>query len=1108
MTSNILKEIFAKSISYQKLAKTILENNQIYIKGLYGSSRALILALLFENGYKNFLYILPNDDEAESVKDDLELLLGENFVSYFPDQKDRPYELNFRDNYRKKMLQEALEKICNGQRFIVVTTAKAISKKILASVYFKKQSIKVNQGEKSDFEILKSLLINFGFSREVMVENGGEMSVRGGIIDILPFSFKNPIRIEFFGDVIESIREFDLFTQRSIREIPKIIIYPQFPEDEAINGNSEMVSLFNYFNDKDTIIVLEDAVFISKEIEQKFEDAEFLFNLKIEKEEVLPPQNYYLNWDSFQNELAKFAHIDINNSLSPTKDIIDFGILLQERLRGNFHILKSKISHYSGLHINNIHFLCESADQCDRFKEIMLDEGINVDSIHFYSYPLTQGFIFPEMALAILTDSQFYGRIRRGSIRKQYFSGLSIHQFKSLSNGDYVVHVDLGIGKYVGLKKISVNGTERECLTIEYKDGDLVYVPLEKMKRVQKYSAKEGIVPQISKLGSADWEKLKKRTKKKVKNIARELIHLYALRKSQKAHAFSKDTHWQRELEASFAYEETTDQSKAIAEIKNDMENQNPMDRLVCGDVGYGKTEVALRAAFKAVNDNKQVAILVPTTILALQHYNTFKERLKNYPVKIEMLSRFRSRAEQCKIIELLKQGNVDIIIGTHRLLSKDVSFKDLGLIIVDEEQRFGVQNKEKLKQLKVNVDVLTLTATPIPRTLNMALMGVRDLSLINTPPLGRLSIYTEVIPFDRQLIRMSILKEIERGGQVFFVHNRVQSIMAIYDLLSKLVPEASFVVAHGQMDEKDLERVMWAFASNKYDCLISTMIIESGLDIPNVNTLIINRADRFGLSQLYQLRGRVGRSNQRAYAYLISPPIKHLTSTALKRLRTIEEFTELGSGFQIAMRDLQIRGAGNILGGEQSGFIVSLGSELYFKILEDAIKELKYEQGGQLLQEKENLPETKVDLNVDAYIPDYYILQPETRVHFYKKMVELSDYKQVLEIENEMRDRFGKLPVEAKNLLYLVEMKLLGTQLELKRVKIVSNEMYIQFCIDGKLSSQELIQQRLVSIVNKTSNAATFIQTGENELGMKVQLPKQLNDQLNAARNFLQSLI
>ena len=621
--------------------------------------------------------------------------------------------------------------------------------------------------------------------------------------------------------------------------------------------------------------------------------------------------------------------------------------------------------------------------------------------------------------------------------------------------------------------------------------------------------AKEGIVPVLSKLGNKDWERLKKRTKKHIKDLAKELTALYANRKNKRGFGFSSDTMWQKELEASFEYDDTPDQVKATREIKEDMESDLPMDRLVCGDVGYGKTEVALRAAFKAVNDGKQVAVLVPTTILALQHHSLIRSRLRNYPMKVDLLSRFRTRSEQKNVVEELKTGKVDIVIGTHRMLSKDVNFKDLGLLIIDEEHRFGVSKKENLKKKYLNVDVLSMSATPIPRTLNMALLGIRDMSMIATPPRDRHPILTEVTPFNLDLVRMAILKEVERGGQVFFVHNRVQTIESVTNKLNKHIPEVNFVIAHGQMDERQLEKVMWDFAHKKYQCLVSTMIIESGLDIPNVNTLIINRADRFGLSQLYQLRGRVGRSNQTAYAYLLIPSVSGLKSSALKRLRIIEEFSDLGSGFNVAMRDLEIRGAGNILGAEQSGHIVALGYELYTKIIEEAAYELKLEQEGKSIPENQENDDVKVEIDEDAFLPDEYINQPELKVDIYRRLANETEITKIDDVWDELKDRFGAPPQPVKNLFFLIELKLLGRQLDFKQIKFSKKNLTAYFSEKITTSNNgELIEKKVSSIIDKTKGKFHFIQDRKRGFGVSLDIPPSEKVVYEYSKNFLKNLL
>ena len=783
-------------------------------------------------------------------------------------------------------------------------------------------------------------------------------------------------------------------------------------------------------------------------------------------------------------------------------------------MRGDIKLLRKKIDYFSGQKTTagksyQIFFLCDSKEQIERLRDLFMEMEIDLQKLELTKLGLNQGFVFRESGIVVFTDNQFYGRPIRWRRRKKIRRGLTLQQLNSLSIGDFVVHIDKGVGIYRGLKKINVQGHERECLSIEYRDKDMLYVPLERMDRIQKYSAKEGVVPTLTKLGTRDWERIKKKTKKRIKEIAKELTILYAKRKIQPGFAFSKDNLWQKELEASFEYEDTSDQYRATEEIKADMETPHPMDRLVCGDVGYGKTEVAVRAAFKAVMDNKQVAVLVPTTILALQHYELFRERLKKYPINIEMLSRFRTRSVQKQIIEKLKQGKIDIIIGTHRLLSKDVDFKDMGLLIIDEEHRFGVKKKERLKEKYLNVDVLSMSATPIPRTLNMALLGIRDMSLIATPPLNRHPIHTEIAAFNLDLIRMAILKEADRGGQVFFVHNRVQTIDSMANLIRRTVPEISIAVAHGQMDERELEKIMWDFATKKYQCLVSTMIIESGLDIPNVNTLIINRADRFGLSQLYQLRGRVGRSSQKAYAYFLVPSIRSLTKNALKRLRIIEEFNELGSGFNIAMRDLEIRGAGNIFGAEQSGHVLALGFDLYTKIIEEAMNELKLEQEGKPIPEEETEKEIRVEIDEDAYLPDTYISHPEFKVDIYRRLANEKELAEIEKIQEEVIDRFGKFPGEVSNLFNLVELKLLGKKLGFRLIKIQNHQMICYFSDQiVQSNNRELIQKKVSSIIVKANGKFQFVQ-GKNEgFGIKLEIPEIIESPINYSKNFLKNLI
>lgn len=1119
MDSSEIKNLIFDSATVKSILTEIDENNKIFVKGLAGSLKALFLSILFEQKKKSILFITAEDEQEEVLREDLELIVGTDHIASIPKIIESGFERTIQSSSKKSQLLKSLEQLLETRKIITITSARNLALNLPSPESIKKQSILIEKGKEHNFEFLKERLVDLGFNREVVVEDFGDMSIRGGIIDIYPFSNDYPIRIEFFGDIVESIRTFDPATQRSIQLIPRILIYPQYPEDYDDAKEYQMVSLLDYISN-DTILFLDEIELIKKDIKEianlhNQNNGSILNNNISTKKKILIRENKLFSSKQLERRFNKYLTISNNSLLTNGKaSHYDFSSQPQESMRGNVSVLKQKIDTYcqnnfGGSRIEpKIYFLCDNDNQVERLEDIFHEADIKCNNLTIKNFGINQGFVFKEMGLVVFTDNQFYGRPIRWRRRKKIRRGLTLQQLNSLQVGDFVVHVDHGIGQYQGLKKITAGGNERECLSILYRDGDYLYVPLDKMDRVQKYSAKESATPSISKLGSKDWERLKKKTKKHIKNIAKELITLYAKRKAKPGFSFSRDTLWQKELEASFEYEDTPDQIKATSEIKEDMEAAFPMDRLICGDVGYGKTELAVRAAFKATNDSKQVAILVPTTVLALQHFNLFQERLGSYPVKIDMLSRFRTKSEQKKIVERLKDGRIDIIIGTHRILSKDVHFKNLGLIIVDEEHRFGVRNKERLKQFQVNVDVMSMSATPIPRTLNMAMLGIRDMSLIATPPRNRYPIHTEIAPFDKKLIRMAILKEIERGGQIFFVHNRVQSIDSVGNLLRNIVPEASFVVAHGQMDERQLEKVMWDFATKKYDCLVSTMIIESGLDIPNVNTLIVNRADRFGLSQLYQLRGRVGRSTQHAHAYLLVPPFHLLNKNALKRLRIIEGFTELGAGFTIAMRDLEMRGAGNIFGAEQSGHIVALGYELYMKIIDEAIRELKLEQEGKSLPEESEIEETRVEIKADTFIPDNYIEQSELKVDIYRRLANEKNLEVVNQIQEELLDRFGKLPAPVENLINLVELKIIGNRLKLSKIRISDDTLLIAFSeeVTGK-SRAELLEKKICSIMQKAKGSFYFVQNGSDSLGLRVEIPKMEADPISFSKKFLLNL-
>ena len=1051
------------------------------------------------------LCVSPSDETAQNLGDGLAAQTHTSSVCVFPAGKISPWGHHDRQLVSQQI--ETVERLLEAKPQIISTSLDGLSTTLLPVAAVRKNRLELRNGGTFALSELLERLTALSFERQPMVEAPGDMSVRGGIVDLYPFSRPNPLRIEFFGTKIESIREFDPQTQRSLREVDCIVVFPQKLEVDSEGRTKKTGACLIDYLPSDTVVCF---FHYEKLISQADDDGHADTREDIAWLGSKPANQLYEESaprNEFEKLLLEFCRIYFRQfAAAPSGDCIKFATQPQPALRGSLSLLRQDMENFlRGDRNGRIYFLCESSSHSESMQELFEERSIAFSQLQIIPGALAAGFQWPAAGLAVYTDHEFYGRMQRLRRRRRFAEGLSRRQLRSLARGDFVVHVDHGVGIYQGLERIRVRGHERECLAIAYLENDKLFVPLDKMNRVQKYSARDGFVPRIHKLGSTDWERTKNRTKSRLRDIAKDLVALYAARQSQTGHAFTPDSHWQREMEASFPYEDTPDQRRATVEVKSDMEKARPMDRLICGDVGYGKTEVAIRAAFKAVQDGKQVAMLVPTTILAQQHYSTFRERLLSYPVYIDLLSRFRTKAEQKNTVKRLKSGEVDIVIGTHRLLSKDVVFKDLGLLIIDEEQLFGVRNKERLKQFRVNVDVLTLSATPIPRTLHMSLLRLRDMSQINTPPRDRLPIATEVVEFNRDLIRQAILREVHRGGQVFFVHNRVQTIDRVAEMLGQLVPEVRLGIAHGQMNEHELEKVMFDFLQRRFDVLISTMIIESGLDLPNVNTITVNRADRFGLSQLYQLRGRVGRSNQKAYCYLMIPPLKNLTATALKRLQTIEEFTELGSGFQIAMRDLEIRGAGSLLGAEQSGFIDSVGFELYCKILEEAVSEVRREENLQLTATEEKLPECKVELDDDAFLPESYVELPAERVNIYRRLAEAKEVTEVNRIRDELRDRFGRLPEPAESLVALVKLRLLGAQAGLRSLHVGSQRMVGYFADQDTNGHGEEFKKWLGSVVQHAAGPFDFLQ--DRGVGFRLALPDQALA-MPHAELFLQSLV
>lgn len=1115
-----IKDRIRSSKPFLELVAGLTKNEIVELKGAVGSLKSIILTLLYEQSPAGIFYITHEDNLAEQIKEDLTALVGETEVAFFPPTDYFPHRKVFSDNLSQSYRMDALEKLADQKKLLVSTSARAIARMIPTVKQIKQSRLVIRKGAELKFDDFVTRLIQMGFERQVVISCTGEMSVRGGIVDIFPFSRDNPVRLEFWGDRIESIREFDIETQRSIKPIEEIVLLP-IDKDEFSNGNKNALPKTKYeYTIQSSVlhllppafqIVLDQPEIIATQTDDYQREMEKLYHLG---ESNFDPERQrsspYYTWRELEAYFKSYRQLRMVTVWNKNYPGISFTTEDQTPLHGNLSLLKKLVEEiYQEKQETSkepLFFLCDYPDHAVRIKELFDEINLSESKIQVQVCGLHEGFYNRDTHLALLTDHQFYGRQRRLRTQKKFSKGLNVNQLKMLRVGDYVVHEDYGIGIYKGLFKIDVNDSERECIQIAYQNNDLVYVPLDRMNRVQKYSAKEGAVPQVNRLGGADWERLKQKTKKKIKDIAKDLIEIYATRKTLRGFPFSKDSLWQKELEASFPYDDTPDQALATVAIKKDMETNRPMDRLICGDVGFGKTELAVRAAFKAVNDDKQVAILVPTTVLAEQHYRTFRERLHQFPVKVEVLSRFRSKSEQKLIIDNLQAGKVDIVIGTHRLLSKDVNFNDLGLLVIDEEQRFGVKQKERLKETHRMVDVLTLTATPIPRTLHLSLIGARDMSNINTPPRDRQPIITEIAVFDKDLIREAILREIQRGGQVFYVYNRVRSIEGIVNMLHKIVPEARVVSAHGQMEEGMLERTMLKFMDKRFDVLVCTTIIENGLDLPNVNTIIIHRADHFGLAELYQLRGRVGRTNLRAFTYLLIPPIKHMNTIALKRLQTIEEFTELGAGYQIALRDLEIRGAGNILGAEQSGFIAALGFELYSKILDEAVRELT----GQSVQAFKDILisplDIQVEIDVSVLIPETYIQRGDSRLDYYRRLVAVHQLEAIENIQAELTDRFGRIPPEVRNLLNLVELKLVCARLGISKIYLKQQHFLADFIPQIYEIQRENFRKWLSSLISKANSPFEFVQ--RSGLQIQIYLKKNIDDKLGFINNFLKSLL
>ncbi|MFY8066468.1 MAG: transcription-repair coupling factor [Flavobacterium sp.] len=1038
--------------------------NTIQVKGLLGSSFSFVFQAIFKQSDKPFLLIFNEKEEAAYYLNDLEQMIGANDVLFYPSSYRRPYQIEETDNANILLRSEVLNRINSRKKpAVVVTYPEALFEKVVTRKELEKNTLKIAVGETVTIDFINEVLFEYEFKRVDFITEPGEFSVRGGILDVFSFSNDNPYRIEFFGNEVDSIRTFDVETQLSLEKQTKITIIPNLENKFIDSSNVVMTreSFLEYISDK-TVLCIENTEFLTSQLDKLFSKAIETFDKLSKEVKHASPEQLFLNQETFLRKASDFSIIELSNKpFFKTTKTFEFHIQPQPSFNKQFDLLLNNLSdnHFNGY---TNYLFCSNEAQANRFHDIFesLDET-NHENVrkqyHTMVSSLYQGFIDEENQIACYTDHQIFERYHKFNIKNGYSKKqtLTLKELNSLSVGDYVTHIDHGIGKFGGLQKIQVEGKTQEAIKLAYADNDIVYVSIHSLHKISKYTGKDGTPPKIYKLGSNAWKTLKQKTKARVKHIAFNLIQLYAKRRLEKGFACAPDSYLQKELESSFIYEDTPDQITATQDVKADMEKDRPMDRLVCGDVGFGKTEVAIRAAFKAVDNSKQVAILVPTTILAYQHYRTFTDRLKDMPVNIGYLNRFRTAKEKAKTIEDLASGKLDILIGTHQLVNKNVVFKDLGLLIVDEEQKFGVNVKDKLKTIAANVDTLTLTATPIPRTLQFSLMAARDLSVITTAPPNRYPIESQVVGFNEELIRDAVSYEIQRNGQVFFINNRIENIKEIAGMIQRLVPDARVGIGHGQMEGNKLEELMLGFMNGEFDVLVATTIIESGLDVPNANTIFINNANNFGLSDLHQMRGRVGRSNKKAFCYFICPPYSVMTDDARKRIQALEQFSELGSGFNIAMKDLEIRGAGDLLGGEQSGFINEIGFETYQKIMNEAIEELKENEfkdlydDGNADENKEYVKEIQIDTDFELLFPDEYINNITERLNLYNELGSIKDEAVLLAYENKLIDRFGPLPKEAKALLNSIRIKWIAIHMGIEKIIMKQGKMIGYFVGD-----------------------------------------------------------
>ncbi len=1101
--------------SYNRLLEDIDRGlSPIVTHGIIDENLSHIIYGLKEHVDRQILVVTYDEIKAKRIYEDLKDLGNAN-VEVFPNREMLFYDMHASsyENLAKRLM--LISKLNHNEKLIVVASIESLLEKILSKDIFNRYTQSIEFGKEIDLDLFARNLIDAGYERVHMIEGIGQFSIRGGIVDFFPPNSANPYRIELFADEIDSIRTFDIMTQRSIENRDMVTIPPirdvLIPEeyredvitkikDELYNfgskdrtkekflgyidileensslNNKDMIipylpekilsSIVDYFQE-DALIFIDEPSRVGERVESSREDFHLKFKELLELGELLPSHlNMMYDYKEVLDNILDRKVIANSSILKghseiKAKNIHDFSVKSMVNYHNKMELLVEDLNHYKYRGYKII-ILTGTEERGLRLKKNLMDLGVMGNFINGREGEISSGqliittgsiqggFEYPSIKLVVISDKEIFGAQKKKSKTTKKKRGDKIINLSDLTIGSYVVHENHGIGRYEGIEQLDIQGIKKDYLTIRYKNQDKLYIPIDQMNLIQKYSGSDDVKPKINRLNSGDWQKTKARAKKAVEDMAQDLLRLYAKRETLSGYAFSEDTPWQRQFEDLFSFEETEGQLRSTMEIKKDMESNRPMDRLLCGDVGYGKTEVALRAAFKALMDGKQVAILVPTTILAQQHYNTIIDRFRDFPIKPALLSRFKTPKEQKLAIEGIANGIVDIVVGTHRLLSKDVKFKDLGLLIIDEEQRFGVKHKEELKKLRENIDILTLSATPIPRTLHMSLVGIRDMSIIEEPPEERYPIQTYVVEFNEQMIRDAILKEIGRGGQVYFVYNRVETIERMASELRKLIPEANISIGHGQMGERQLEKVMMDFLNGENDVLVCTTIIETGLDIPNVNTIIVYDADKMGLSQLYQLRGRVGRTNRIAYGYFTYGKDRVLSEVAEKRLRAIKEFTEFGSGFKIAMRDLEIRGAGNLLGSEQHGHIEAIGYDLYVKFLSDTIKKLK---GEEVIEQID----TTIDIKVDGYIPDKFIEDEMQKIEIYKKIAAIDSIEDYNELMDELIDRFGDIPIEVENLMDISYIKALGSKNRIQNISQINGSIKLDL-ISNKDISLELI--------------------------------------------------